>query len=241
MRLDKFLSETGTASRSESRKAAKIGSITVNGGLVSDVSVHIDPTHDEIFYMGERVVYQKYVYLMLNKPDGVISATDDGKERTVLDLLPDKYRKIGLFPCGRLDKNTTGLLILTNNGALAHKLLSPKNHVEKTYRFTCGKPLTDADCTLLRQGVDIGEKHSTAPAILTLFSDCSGEITVTEGKYHQIKRMFQAICNRIVSLERISFAGITLDPSLPRGGFRSLTSAETKKIEENPRNTQTLI
>lgn len=231
MRLDKFLSETGTASRSESRKAAKAGGITVNGTVTCDPSVHIDPEQDEICFMGIRVVYRKYIYLMLNKPEGVVSATDDGSERTVLDLLPDKYRKMGLFPCGRLDKNTTGLLILTNNGALAHRLLSPKCHVEKTYRFTCERPLTDADCELLTRGVDIGEKSSTKPAKLSLSSEYSGEITVTEGKYHQIKRMFQAVCNKILSLERISFAGIPLDPTLARGKWRELTAAETAEIE----------
>lgn len=231
MRLDKFLSETGTASRSESRKAAKAGGIAVNGAAVYDTAVHIDPEQDEISFMGSRIVYRKYIYLMLNKPEGVISATDDGTERTVLDLLPDKYRKMGLFPCGRLDKNTTGLLILTNNGALAHRLLSPKCHVEKTYRFACERPLTDADCERLRLGVDIGEKSSTLPAKLTLFSDRSGEITVTEGKYHQIKRMFQAVCNKILSLERISFAGIPLDPALARGEWRELTAVEAADIE----------
>lgn len=231
MRLDKFLSETGTASRSESRKAARTGGISVNGAVIYDTAVHINPEEDEVSYMGTRIVYRKYIYLMLNKPEGVVSATDDDTERTVLDLLPDKYRKMGLFPCGRLDKNTTGLLILTNNGALAHRLLSPKCHVEKTYRFTCERPLTDADCELLRRGVDIGEKSSTLPAKLMLFSDRSGEITVTEGKYHQIKRMFQAVCNKILSLERISFAGIPLDSALARGGWRELTAAEAAYIE----------
>ncbi|MBS6446053.1 MAG: rRNA pseudouridine synthase [Clostridiales bacterium] len=231
MRLDKFLSETGTASRSESRKAARAGGISVNGAVIYDTAVHIDPEKDEVSYMGNRIVYRKYSYLMLNKPEGVVSATDDGTERTVLDLLPDKYRKMGLFPCGRLDKNTTGLLILTNNGALAHRLLSPKCHVEKTYRFTCERALTDADCELLRRGVDIGEKSSTLPAKLMLFSGRSGEITVTEGKYHQIKRMFQAVCNKILSLERISFAGIPLDSALARGGWRELTAAEAAYIE----------
>ena len=159
MRLDKFLSETGTASRSESRKAARAGGISVNGAVIYDTAVHIDPEKDEVSYMGNRIVYRKYSYLMLNKPEGVVSATDDGTERTVLDLLPDKYRKMGLFPCGRLDKNTTGLLILTNNGALAHRLLSPKCHVEKTYRFTCERALTDADCELLRRGVEKKARH----------------------------------------------------------------------------------
>ena len=231
MRLDKFLSETGTASRTESKKAARAGGITVNGITVKDPSQHIDPEKDAVVYMGTPVLYQKFIYLMLNKPDGVLSATEDGEGQTVLDLVPEKYRKMGLFPCGRLDKNTLGLLMLTNNGPLAHKLLSPKCHVEKTYRFECERPLTDADCDLLCRGVDIGEKSSTQPAKLNLFSDRSGEITVTEGKFHQIKRMFQAVCNKITYLERVKFADIPLDTTLKRGEWRELTDAEREQIE----------
>ncbi len=231
MRLDKFLSETGTASRSESKKAAKSGNITVNGAVVKDTSLHIDPEQDAVIYMGIPVLYQKFVYLMMNKPAGILSATEDGAGETVLDLVPEKYRKMGLFPCGRLDKNTLGLLILTNNGALAHKLLSPKCHVEKTYRFECERPLTNADCELLCHGVDIGEKSSTQPAKLTLFSETSGEITVTEGKFHQIKRMFQAVCNKITYLERVKFADLPLDPALARGEWRELTEEEASLIE----------
>lgn len=233
MRLDKFLSETGTASRSESKKAARFGGVTVNGVAVKDLSVHIDPEKDAVSYMDSPVVYRKYIYIMMNKPDGVISATEDGSEKTVLDLLPEKYRKMDIFPCGRLDKNTLGLLILTNNGALAHRLLSPKCHVEKTYRFECERPLTDADCELLCKGVDIGEKSSTQPAKLNLFSDRSGEISVTEGKFHQIKRMFQAVCNKITYLERVKFADIPLDAALARGEWRELTAEETAALENH--------
>ncbi len=231
MRLDKFLSEMGLASRTESKKAAKAGGILVNGVPQKDVSVHIDPDTDAVTFMGTPVAYQKYTYIMMNKPDGIISATEDGNEKTVLDLLPEKYQKMGLFPCGRLDKNTLGLLILTNNGALAHRLLSPKCHVEKTYRFVCERPLTKEDEELLCRGVDIGEKSSTKPAVLHLDSDHSGEITVVEGKYHQIKRMFQAVCNKITYLERITFAGLPLDTTLQRGEWRELTPEETKEIE----------
>ena len=223
MRLDKFLSETGTASRTESKKAARSGGITVNNIVVKDPSQHIDPEKDTVTYMGTPVLYQKFIYIMLNKPDGVLSATEDGEGQTVLDLVPEKYRKMGLFPCGRLDKNTLGLLILT--------LLSPKCHVEKTYRFECERPLTEEDCDLLCRGVDIGEKSSTQPAKLHLFSDRSGEITVTEGKFHQIKRMFQAVCNKIIYLERVNFAGIPLDTTLARGEWRELTDEEKRHIE----------
>ena len=233
MRLDKFLSEMGLASRTESKKAAKTGGILVNGIPARDVSAHIDPEKDSITFMGAPVSYQKYTYIMLNKPDGVVSATEDGDGMTVLDLLPEKYKKMGLFPCGRLDKNTLGLLILTNNGALAHRLLAPKSHVQKTYRFVCERPLTKEDEELLCRGVDIGEKSSTKPAILSLDSDHSGKITVVEGKYHQIKRMFQAVCNKITYLERITFAEIPLDDTLARGKWRELTAEEIALIENH--------
>ena len=233
MRLDKFLSETGTATRSESKKAARSGGVMLNGVAVRDLSVHMDPQTDRVTYMGSPVVYQKNIYIMMNKPDGVISATDDGNETTVLDLLPEKYKKMEIFPCGRLDKNTLGLLILTNNGALAHRLLSPKCHVEKTYRFECERPLTDGDVELLCKGVDIGEKSSTQPAKVLLTSSRSGEISVTEGKFHQIKRMFQAVCNKITYLERIRFADIPLDTNLARGEWRELTEEEREILEKH--------
>ena len=233
MRLDKFLSETGTATRSESKKAARSGGVMLNGVAVRDLSVHMDPENDRVTYMGSPVVYQKNIYIMMNKPDGVISATDDGNETTVLDLLPEKYKKMEIFPCGRLDKNTLGLLILTNNGALAHRLLSPKCHVEKTYRFECERPLTDGDVELLCKGVDIGEKSSTQPAKVLLTSSRSGEISVTEGKFHQIKRMFQAVCNKITYLERIRFADIPLDTTLARGEWRELTEEEREILEKH--------
>ncbi|MBE6666271.1 MAG: rRNA pseudouridine synthase [Ruminococcaceae bacterium] len=233
MRLDKFLSETGTATRSESKKAARSGGVTLNGIAVRDLSVHMDPQTDRVTYMGSPVIYQKNIYIMMNKPDGVISATDDGNETTVLDLLPEKYKKMEIFPCGRLDKNTLGLLILTNNGALAHRLLSPKCHVEKTYRFECERPLTEADVELLCKGVDIGEKSSTQPAKVLLTSSRSGEISVTEGKFHQIKRMFQAVCNKITYLERIRFADIPLDTALARGEWRELTEEEREILEKH--------
>lgn len=232
MRLDKFLSETGTLSRSESKKAAKSGRICVNGLPVRDTSLHISPESDTVTLDGEEIGYSRYTYIMLNKPDGLVSATEDEREETVLSLLPDKLQKIGLFPCGRLDKNTLGLLLLTNNGELAHYMLSPSRHVEKTYRFKCATALSEEDVQLLCRGVDIGEKRSTQEASVTLFSSTSGEITVTEGKYHQIKRMFLAVGNKITYLERTAFAGISLDTSLSRGQWRFLSEEEIGKIEK---------
>ena len=237
MRLDKFLSDMGVCSRADAKRAARAGNITVGGAVVRDTSTHIDPERDEVVFCGERIAYAEFTYIMMNKPDGVLSATEDGAGKTVLDLLPEKYAKMGLFPCGRLDKNTLGLLILTNDGKLAHDLLSPSKHVEKTYLFECETPLSDSDCMTLCRGVDIGEKHSTREADLQLDSRTSGRITVVEGKFHQIKRMFAAIGNKITYLERVSFGGIELDKTLPRGEWRELTVEEVSTLRRENNTT----
>lgn len=227
MRIDKLLTTVGVASRTESAKAAKRGEITVNGVAVRRADIHVDPEHDTVLYRGERIVYKEYVYIMLNKPDGYVSATDDPREKTVLELLPEKYKRLGLFPCGRLDKNTLGLIILTNDGEGAHRVLSPKHHVGKTYRFKCAEPLTDADVELLANGIKLDDGYVTKDAVISPAPDrLSGEITLTEGKYHQIKRMFAAVSNKITYLERISFGHILLDPALARGEWRELTPDE---------------
>ncbi|MBO7148687.1 MAG: rRNA pseudouridine synthase, partial [Clostridia bacterium] len=145
MRIDKFLTTVGAASRSEAAKAAKRGEILVNGVVIKKPDVHIDPEKDELVFRGEVLTYKRFVYVMLNKPDGYVSATDDAREKTVLELLPEKYQRLGLFPCGRLDKNTLGLIILTNDGEGAHRVLSPKRHVSKVYRYECADPLTEED------------------------------------------------------------------------------------------------
>lgn len=225
MRLDRFLSEMGLATRTESAKAVRAGQITVNGTRPKTASIHIDPEKDRVIFQGRTVVYRRFTYLMLNKPDGYLSATEDSRDPTVLDLLPTELRRLELFPCGRLDKNTLGFLLLTNDGDLAHKLLSPRYHVEKTYRYECAVPLSEADAGALEAGVDIGD-CVTKPAKVVRESDCVGTITVTEGKFHQIKRMFEAVDNKIVGLERVSFGGISLDPSLGRGEFRPLSDEE---------------
>ena len=225
MRLDRFLSDMGLATRTESAKAVRAGQVTVNGVRPKTASIHIDPDKDAVTYQGRAVVYRKFTYLMLNKPDGYLSATEDRNTPTVLDLLPPELRRLELFPCGRLDKNTLGFLLLTNDGDLAHKLLSPRYHVEKTYRYDCAEPLSEADAVALEGGVDIGD-CVTKPARVVRLSDCTGTITVTEGKFHQIKRMFEAVGNKIVGLERVSFGGIPLDESLERGEFRPLTDEE---------------
>ncbi len=229
MRVDKLLTSVGAASRSEAAKAAARGEITVNGKTVRRADVHIDPKHDEIIYKGEKIIYKEFVYIMLNKPDGYVSATDDPKEKTVLDILPEKYKRLGLFPCGRLDKNTLGLIILTNDGTGAHRVLSPKNHVPKTYRFECECKLEDKDIELLANGITLDDGYVTKDAVIKTDKGAhSGEITITEGKYHQIKRMFAAVDNKITYLERISFGDIMLDGSLERGEWRELTQKEEK-------------
>ena len=235
MRLDKFIVESGLASRSEITKVAKNGGVTVNGQIVRRASGHIDPTTDTVMYLGREVIWREFTYVMLNKPEGYVSATDDLLNPTVLTLLPDELQKIGLFPCGRLDKNTLGLMILTNNGPLAHKLLAPKNHVSKKYRFTVKFPISEADCVELEAGVDIGG-YMTAPCTVEMIDEKNGYITLTEGKYHQIKLMAEAVHNQITYLERVTFGPIFLDESLERGQWRYLTEEEEKALEDRGRN-----
>lgn len=226
MRLDKLLSECGLATRSESGKAARAGKITVNGIPVRKADVKVDPEADTVVYCGTRVVYREFVYLMLNKPDGYISATEDGRgDPVVTELFPIEYRKMGIFPCGRLDKHTLGLMLLTNDGALSHRLLAPKSHVTKSYGFRVKFPLSDTDLAALEAGVDIGG-YVTKPCRVRLQNEKEGVISITEGKYHQIKLMMEAVHNQITYLERLSFGPLTLDPSLARGEWRELTAEE---------------
>ena len=231
MRLDKFIVEAGLASRTEIARVAKNGGVTVNGAVVRRASGHIDPTVDVVTFLGKEVIWREFTYVMLNKPDGYVSATDDLLNPTVLTLLPDELQKIGLFPCGRLDKNTLGLMILTNNGPLAHKLLAPKNHVSKKYRFTVKYPISEKDVSDLERGVDIGG-YFTAPCKVEMIDERNGFITLTEGKYHQIKLMAEAVHNQITYLERVTFGPVELDESLERGQWRYLTEEEQTGLEE---------
>jgi 16S rRNA pseudouridine516 synthase len=169
---------------------------------------------------------------MLNKPEGFVSATEDGRDPTVLTLLPQELQRIGLFPCGRLDKYTLGLMLLTNDGELSHRLLSPRHHVEKRYAYTCKFPLSSEDMSILEAGVELEDGYLTKPArIIAEPQTLGGIIVLTEGKYHQIKRMFDAVGNKIRSLERITFGPLSLDPSLERGDWRYLTDEETALLK----------
>lgn len=227
MRIDKFISELGVASRKEASKIARGGGVLVNGIAVRDLSEHIDPDNDIVVFQGRELSYKKYVYVMLNKPAGYVSATEDSKLPVVTELLPEELRSRGLFPVGRLDKDTVGMMILTNNGSLAHTVLSPKRHVEKEYYFEAAEPL-DADAEeKFRSGIVLRDGYECKSAEIELNPDRkSGIITLTEGKYHQIKRMVASFDNAVTYLKRISFATIPLDETLESGEWRYLTPEE---------------
>ena len=225
MRLDKMISSTGIASRSQIASAVRGGRVLVDGVVARKADMQIDPDAASVVYCGTPVCYRKFTYIMLNKPEGYVSATEDGRLPTVIELLPEELQKIGLFPCGRLDKNTLGLMLLTNDGDTSHRLLAPKSHVTKTYAFRVKFPLSDEDVLALESGVDIGG-YMTAPCSVVRDGEKEGKITLTEGKYHQIKLMMEAVHNQVTHLERISFGPLVLDSALARGEWRYLSDDE---------------
>ena len=225
-RLDKAFSSCQIKTRSEITKLIKKRFVTVNGNVVTDPSFKIDISKDEVMLAGERVEFKKFVYIMLNKPSGVISASEDGNQPTVIDILPSDFKRDGLFPCGRLDKDTVGLVIITNDGVSSHKRLSPKHHAEKVYYFEVAEAVSEETRTEIEKGVLLKDGYTTKPCKVKLLSSNSGEITLTEGKYHEIKRIFGAKGNKITYLKRIEFAGIKLDNSLSEGECRYLTETE---------------
>lgn len=227
MRLDKFLSVTGTATRSEAAKAAKGGGVTVNGEVEKKVARSVDPENDEIRFFGEKVEYRRHTWIMMNKPSGVLSASNDKREKTVVSLLPPPLNAMELFPCGRLDKDTVGLIMITDDGELAHKLLSPKRHAEKVYSFKLSRPYDKS--VGIENGIMMDGKL-TKPAKIEMKDAVSGEITLTEGKYHQIKRMFERAGSEVIYLKRLSFGGVGLDASLRPGEWRYLTEDEEETL-----------
>lgn len=228
MRLDKYLSESGIFSRSEAGKAIRSGRILVDGAPVKDPSKHITETA-QVLCDGKPVIWSKYQYIMLHKPAGYVSATED-KGRTVMDLVPPACVRLGMFPCGRLDIDTTGLLLITNDGPGAHNWLSPKHHVAKTYRFTCALPLSEEARLRMEAGLELGD-FTSQPSQVELNAPTEGEITIVEGKFHQIKRMFAAVDNEITSLQRIRFGPLKLDESLEPGQWRYLTDEEIHALQ----------
>ena len=233
MRLDKYLCETGFGTRSQVKDLLKKGQVMVNGEVVKKPELKINETTDQILCQGKKASYQKNIYLMLHKPAGVVSATEDNREKTVLDLVRPGDRKNGLFPVGRLDKDTEGLLLLTDDGELAHRLLSPKKHVDKTYYAKIDGQVTEEHVKQFREGLDIGDEKKTLPAVLTilLFGPVSEiEVTIHEGRFHQIKRMFEAVGCKVTYLKRLSMGNLVLDETLSPEEYRPLTEAELEGL-----------
>ncbi len=231
MRLDKLIANAGLASRSEISKAVRGGRVSVNGIPAKSPALQVDPERDSIVYCGKTVSYREHIYIMLNKPEGYVSATEDKNAPVVTDLLlPADAARV--HPCGRLDKYTLGLMLLTDDGEMSHRLLAPARHVPKTYKYTCGSPLSESDKERLCTGVHIEGGYLTQPCEIAIRSEFEGEITLHEGKYHQIKQMFGAVGNKITYLERITFGPLSLDPALERGEWRYLTEDEIALLAE---------
>lgn len=231
MRLDKFLSEMQMGTRSQLKQAIRKGAALVNGSIVKKAETAVDPMTDEIVFCGKKVIYEPFRYLLLNKPSGVVSATTDTKENTVLDLIDPALRK-DLFPVGRLDKDTVGLLLLSNDGALAHELLSPRKHVEKRYFVRLDCPLSEAAGEQLERGVDIGEGKPTRPAkVLRTEKETEVYLSICEGKFHQVKRMFHAVGTEVIYLQRVAFGPLTLEDTLAEGDYRPLTKEEIETLK----------
>ncbi|MCK0471264.1 pseudouridine synthase [Halalkalibacter sp. APA_J-10(15)] len=229
MRLDKLLSHTGYGTRKEVKKLLKTGAVKVNANFVKDAKTQVDPQNDTVSVYDETIYYQPFIYLMLNKPKGVISATEDHHHQTVVDLLEIDDQRYDPFPVGRLDKDTEGLLLLTNDGQFSHSLMSPKKHVKKTYIAEVDGQVTDKEKLLFQKGVELDDGYWTKPAELTILK--AGEVsivqlTITEGKYHQVKRMFEAVGKKVMELKRIQIANLRLDETLELGGYRELREDE---------------
>lgn len=234
IRLDKFLADMGLGTRSEVKKEIYKGQVRVNGIPERSPEYKLDIQKDLVEVNGRQISYAQQEYYMLNKPAGVVSATEDKKDMTVLDLIQEKQRK-DLFPVGRLDKDTEGLLLITNDGLLAHQLLSPKKHVKKTYFVRVENPVSPEDIKILEEGVDIGEEKRTLPAEISCLSPEKNSLclTIKEGKFHQIKRMFQAVDNKVLYLKRLSMGSLTLDETLDPGEYRPLTKEEIERLKDH--------
>lgn len=233
-RLDKYLADMSVGTRSEVKNMIKKGLVTVNGEVIRHPEYKVDIEKDRLQCGGRDVVYQTHVYYMLNKPAGVITATNDKRQKTVLDLITDKARK-DLFPVGRLDKDTEGLLLITNDGDLAHQLLSPKKHVAKCYRAVVDGCVTEEDVRLFAEGLKMDEEWTALPAKLTILSagpESETEVVIYEGKFHQIKRMFEAVGKKVTALKRLSMGTLELDEMLLPGEYRPLTEEELKALKE---------
>ena len=232
IRLDKYLADMGVGTRTEVKKLIRQGRVAIDENTVKSPEMKIDINKNQVFVDGKLLTYEEFEYYMLNKPAGYVSATTDLKDKTVLDLIHSKKRK-DLFPVGRLDKDTEGLLLITNDGELAHRLLSPRKHVDKVYYARVEGVVSEEDIEAFKNGVDIGENEISKPAVLEILkSEEISEIylTIQEGKFHQVKRMFEAVGKKVVYLKRLSMGTLKLDDNLKLGEYRLLTKEELERL-----------
>jgi 16S rRNA pseudouridine516 synthase len=233
-RLDKVLSNSGFGSRTEIKSAVKKGMVTVDGKIVNDSGIYVNPLEDVIEMSGIKLNYRRYIYLMMNKPKGVISATTDSKQKTVFDILPEKYKCFDLFPAGRLDIDTEGLVLMTNDGQLAHEILSPRKHVAKQYYAHVLGVVGDSDTDAFINGVILDDGYKTLPAKLEIIkSDEISEIrlSIVEGKFHQVKRMFEAVDKKVIYLKRLSMGKLKLDETLALGECKELAESDIELLK----------
>lgn len=233
-RLDKIIASQGKYSRSEVKKLVKAGLVTLNGSVVRSSDVKCDADTDEIAVDGKVLGYKKHIYIMLNKPKGVVSATEDSSQKTVIDLVPKEMKRQGLFPAGRLDGDTTGFVLITDDGDFAHRILSPKNHIMKTYHATLKHALADEDIVKFKEGLTLGDGTKCLEAHVRMLPDKENvaEVIICEGKYHQVKRMFASLGNKVVELRRVKMGELWLDEGLDEGCCRELTAEEVELIQE---------
>ena len=232
IRLDKYLADMGIGTRAEVKKYIRQGRVKLDDQVIKTPEIKLDEKIQHVFFDGQAVTYEEYEYYMLHKPAGVVSATTDVKDKTVIDLITDSKRK-DLFPVGRLDKDTEGLLLITNDGDMAHRLLAPKKHVDKVYYAKVAGIVTQEDVEIFKKGMDIGKGEVAKPSILKIIY--SGEVseielTIQEGKFHQVKRMFHAVGKEVLYLKRISMGSLKLDSTLPKGAYRMLTREEVEQL-----------
>ena len=231
MRIDKYLAECGIGTRSEVKKYIKAKQITVNGAVIGKPEQKVDEAVDVICFKGQQIIYEKYVYYLLHKPAGCVTAKQDNVHKTVMECFPDEIKLKDIAPVGRLDLDTEGLLLFTNDGPLTHHLLSPTHHIPKTYYAVLDKDVPESAVELFKNGVDIGDDKPTLPAELVLLSKTEAELTIHEGRFHQVKRMFEAVGCTVTYLKRLSMGSLVLG-DLAKGEYRKLTEDEVKALQK---------
>lgn len=231
LRIDKYLADCGIGTRSEVKKYIKVKQITVNEQVISKPDVKVDENIDRICFMGKEIIYEKYVYYLLHKPAGCVTAKQDNVHKTVMKYFPEEILAKDIAPVGRLDLDTEGLLLFTNDGPLTHHLLSPTHHIPKTYYAILDKEVPETAVELFKNGVDIGDDKLTLPAELVILSEKEAELTIHEGRFHQVKRMFEAVGCTVTYLKRLSMGSLTLG-DLPKGEYRKLTEDEIIELQK---------